>query len=706
MEEAIKEIEKKDGIRLTWNVWPTKDKKSELLIPITCIYTPKKDDVPILNYEPIFCGSCRSILNPSTVVDFNKKEWSCVFCQKINRLPMHYQNITEETLPEELLYENSTVEYVLNMENHFDPIYVFLIDTCTFDDERHSLMTEGIRIIYDGLPDNASISIITFGTNIELLDLDTNNVYVFSGKKAYEKNVSELISRGLLRGKEEVPGHGATKIFFKNKKENHEKFISFIKNLERDQFPVIDGKRPVRCTGAALSFAVSICESLFENTGLKIFLFTQGPCTFGPGCVVSDNLKEDIRSTSDILSGNATYTNSSFNFYASLAKKMGDLGYSIDILAATLYDIGLYEMKPIIDTTGGMVVMAQDFDRNIFTTSCRKLQNSNYGLNAKFKINCSPSIIFKGTFGQGCPIGSNCWRLNALYPTHTLGFIFESNTTEPGTGYVQIVTQYQREDRKMITRVTTFARLFDDPMSEKVTLGFDQEAACVLQTRVFTFTNKIENDNDMVRRLDRTLIKFVRRFSEYVKEDSRSVTLPSTMAYMPYFIYFLRRSILIQTETNTPDETIYHRILANREKVTETMTMIVPTLTAFHFQGYVMPAQMDSKSLQPDIILLLDTFHNVVIWKGETISQWIKEGLHEKPEYSYLKECIENSLQRAMELVESRLPTPQFIDTERYGSQERILLSRINPSTKNDVVITDDIDFDNFYRSLCQIVVE
>ncbi|KAG0417293.1 Protein transport protein SEC23, partial [Dictyocoela roeselum] len=327
----------------------------------------------------------------------------------------------------------------------------------TFDEERHGLMAEGLRIIYDGLPDDARIAIVTFGTHVELLDLDTANVYVFSGKKSYDKGVCELIERGLLRGKEEGSGQAAMLRFFKAKSENHEKILAFIDKLERDQFPVIDGKRPVRCTGAALSLAVSICEGLFSDTGLKIFLFTQGPCTFGPGCTASLNLKDDLRSTSDILSGSATYAKTASDFYATFAKKMGDLGYSIDILAATLYDIGLYEMKPIIDTTGGMVVMAQDFDREIFTTSCRKLQNSQYGFNAKIRVNCSSSIIFKGTFGQGCPVGTN-WRLNALYPSHTLAFLFESKASEPGTGYVQIVTQYQREDRKLITRITTFAR--------------------------------------------------------------------------------------------------------------------------------------------------------------------------------------------------------------------------------------------------------
>lgn len=36
-------------------------------------------------------------------------------------------------------------------------------------------------------------------------------------------------------------------------------------------------------------------------------LFTGGPCTYGPGLVVSDDLKEPIRSHTDIAKDNAKH---------------------------------------------------------------------------------------------------------------------------------------------------------------------------------------------------------------------------------------------------------------------------------------------------------------------------------------------------------------------------------------------------------------
>lgn len=70
--------------------------------------------------------------------------------------------------------------------------------------------------------------------------------------------------------------------------------------LTRDPWPVANDKRPLRCTGVALSVAVGLLETTFSNTGARIMLFAGGPATEGPGMVVSNELKEPIRSHHDI----------------------------------------------------------------------------------------------------------------------------------------------------------------------------------------------------------------------------------------------------------------------------------------------------------------------------------------------------------------------------------------------------------------------
>ncbi|WUR02276.1 protein transport protein SEC23 [Vairimorpha necatrix] len=78
MEDAIREIEERDGVRLTWNVWGTKGKETSK-IPLACLYNVHQDS-NFVECEPIYCLSCRSILNYCCNVDYGRKTWNCVIC--------------------------------------------------------------------------------------------------------------------------------------------------------------------------------------------------------------------------------------------------------------------------------------------------------------------------------------------------------------------------------------------------------------------------------------------------------------------------------------------------------------------------------------------------------------------------------------------------------------------------------------------------
>jgi hypothetical protein len=76
--------------------------------------------------------------------------------------------------------------------------------------------------------------------------------------------------------------------------------MGILESLTRDPWPVANDKRPLRCTGVALSVAVGLLETTYPNTGARIMLFAGGPATEGPGMVVSNELKEPIRSHHEI----------------------------------------------------------------------------------------------------------------------------------------------------------------------------------------------------------------------------------------------------------------------------------------------------------------------------------------------------------------------------------------------------------------------
>ena len=80
-----------------------------------------------------------------------------------------------------------------------------------------------------------------------------------------------------------------------------------LEQLQKDPWPVASDKRNLRCTGVALSVAVGLLETSFQNAGGRIMLFAGGPATEGPGLVVGPELREPIRSHHDIDRDNIKY---------------------------------------------------------------------------------------------------------------------------------------------------------------------------------------------------------------------------------------------------------------------------------------------------------------------------------------------------------------------------------------------------------------
>lgn len=85
-QDFIQQNEDRDGIRFSWNVWPSSRlEATRMVVPLACLYTPLKErpDLPPINYDPIYCGrsGCRAVLNPFWWVIF---ELCCNFCIAID----------------------------------------------------------------------------------------------------------------------------------------------------------------------------------------------------------------------------------------------------------------------------------------------------------------------------------------------------------------------------------------------------------------------------------------------------------------------------------------------------------------------------------------------------------------------------------------------------------------------------------------------
>uniref|UniRef100_A0A8D0WQ85 Protein transport protein SEC23 n=1 Tax=Sus scrofa TaxID=9823 RepID=A0A8D0WQ85_PIG len=62
--EFIQQNEERDGVRFSWNVWPSSRlEATRMVVPLACLLTPLKErpDLPPVQYEPVLCS--REICN-------------------------------------------------------------------------------------------------------------------------------------------------------------------------------------------------------------------------------------------------------------------------------------------------------------------------------------------------------------------------------------------------------------------------------------------------------------------------------------------------------------------------------------------------------------------------------------------------------------------------------------------------------------------
>ena len=357
---------------------------------------------------------------------------------------------------------------------------------------------------------------------------------------------------------------------------------------------------------------------------------------------------------------------------------------------------------------------------------------------------------------------TSAWKVAALSPKTSTAVYFEVVTPagqplQSGSrGLVQFVTHYQHSSGQMRLRVTTIARNFAEAGAPSISAAFDQEAAAVLMARISVFKAEIDDSPDVLRWLDRMLIRLCQKFADYRKEDPTSFRLTDNFSIYPQFMFHLRRSQFLQVFNNSPDETAFYRYMdfylskqmhlltaitcshvLNEEDVNNSLIMIQPTLMSYAIDAPPQPVLLDSVSIKPDVILLLDTFFHILIFHGATVAEWRKAGYQDQEGYENFKELLQapvtDSQVRVLdafscnhyqtrffsikELLADRTPIPRYIVCDQGGSQARFLLSKLNPSTTHvsggvygsnagsgQAIFTDDVSLQVFMEHLKRLV--
>ncbi|KAJ6858080.1 hypothetical protein NC652_040580 [Populus alba x Populus x berolinensis] len=764
-----------DSVRMTWNNWPrTKVEASKCVIPLAASISPIRSnpEIPTLPYLPLRCKTCTSIMNCFSRVDFTAKIWICPFCFQRNHFPPHYSMISETNLPAELYSQYTTIEYTIGDKNHnpvgeFDvkSAFVFVLDTCMIEEEFEYVKSEVKRAV-GLLPENAMVGFVTFGTQVQVHELgfsDMSKVYVFRGTKEISKDqIMEQLGIGGA-GRRNVPG-GAVGVggyqqqrgmpmqnsgvsrFLLPASDCEFTLNSLLDELQTDQWPVAPGNRPSRCTGVALSVAAGLLGACLPGTGARIVALVGGPCTEGPGAIISKDLSDPVRSHKDLDKDAAPYFKKAVKFYDSLAKQLVSQGHVLDLFASALDQVGVAEMKVAVERTGGLVVLSESFGHSVFKDSFKRVFDSgekSLGLcfNGTLEINCSKDIKIQGIIGPCTSLekkgpsvadtvigegNTTAWKMCGLDKSSCFTVFFDISSSEksnaPGSAnpqlYLQFLTSYQNPEGMTLLRVTTVTRRWVDSAvnSEELVQGFDQETAAVVMARFTSLKMESEEGFDATRWLDRNLIRFCSKFGEYRKDDPSSFTLNSFFSFFPQFMFNLRRSQFVQVFNNSPDETAYFRMLLNRENITNAAVMIQPSLISYSFNSLPQPALLDVASIGADRILLLDSYFSVVIFHGMTIAQWRNLGYQNQPEHQVFAQLLQAPKDDAQAIINERFPVPRLVVCDQHGSQARFLLAKLNPSATynnanemaagSDIIFTDDVSLQVFFEHLQRLAVQ
>jgi protein transport protein SEC23 len=188
--------------------------------------------------------------------------------------------------------------------------------------------------------------------------------------------------------------------------------------------------------------------------------------------------------------------------------------------------------------------------------------------------------------------------------------------------YFQFLTTYQASTGRFRLRVTTVCGPWHSDAVDHTPIlrSFDQEAAAVLISRLAVFRSETEEVADVMRWLDRSLIRLCSKFAKYTKDDPTSFRLSPEFSIYPQFMFHLRRSKFLQTFNSSPDEQAVYRHILCRENTSNALIMLQPSLLSYSFTGPPQPALLDAASVRPGNIYIyiymskLYTYMNMYVY--------------------------------------------------------------------------------------------
>ena len=631
------------GARSAWAVWPA----GEHPLPVGVVYTPLAPlALPPRALPAVRCLSCGAAPHPHCDVDHAARLWTCSFCFHRMQLAPSF---------DAAVFEHAAIEH-LAPEPAPQPGLVLVVDASARDTALLALAV---------LPPTARVGLVTFGEVAQVYDC------AFGGGSRAFAFVSAEDARG--------PGAPPPGALLRPLDEVDEVLAAALAGMPAAAPPA--GQRPARATGVALAAAVH----MLTGVGGRVVLLTGGPCTRGGGAVVGESLRETPRGWSDIH-----HAAEARDFYAGLACAAGAARVAIDVLAASLHEVGMYEMQDMVRATGGVAALADSFENpEIATTMRALLAEGALAFDAVLEVRASQGTTVRGAVGmcakidrvtpsvcQECgPIGlggTAAWRFVGLDPRAAVALYFDvADATQ--SVLVQIETAYHRADGSRIRRVATLH------YAAGAGAGFDAQVALGMLARNAAFQADDQPRIETVRWLDKMLIR-------------ASQALPPGAETLPELLYHLRRGPLLRTFARSPDETTWLRMCMLRADPEGAAALAVPSLTAHSIEHGVLRVPLAESSIHPQCVYVLDMCVRVVVILGASVAFWVAEGYDQKPEYTNVRDLLAGARAEAAALAARRIPAPRVVECAQGGSLARYLLAALAPAGDDEATLQQFLD--------------
>ena len=441
------------SIDFNWNVFPsTKLEERHMVTPLGCMITPFANPAAsLLDSEPLPCSLCGAYLNACAQIDYVHRTWRCPMCSKATSLPTNFKGqdceggtshyTSDFLLPSDISLHsrshdgNLVFALVIDLYQHTDSLQLH-----EFNHLKQVIAENLMR-----LPLNSRVLLVTLSDSVKVHKPRYESIVEIFPDALHRKgedwsnlftNDSLLVDlKARLFPGADVPSQNrddlATLLLFWD---SHEKLIAYIESLKPK---LTNSYKPDRATGLAMFITILICSSFTaKNSYGKIMAFFSGPASSGPGAIVYPN--ETIRLHKDISNLRAPHFASASKFYKALghcsvgislhnsfvsaystAGKLVDFvvpenasGFSIDIYTGSLDQVGIYEMRAMVSSSGGVLVITDSFMSAYFRSSLEHnlQQFFKQKQNCKLKVLTSPGIKIMRLVG-------NCTELQSSYQT-------------------------------------------------------------------------------------------------------------------------------------------------------------------------------------------------------------------------------------------------------------------------------------------------